>query len=304
MQYFSTWNEVVASVKKLTAVKKVVVAAAQDEHSLEAVAEVARDGLVAPVLVGDREAISPLIEKLGLPVKADDLHHEPDVEKAARLAVELVRRGRGDFLMKGLLETSQLLKAVVDKEHGLGRGRLMSHVAYQKIPQYHKMLITTDGGMVVYPTLEQKKEILENAVDMLLAMGYDRPKVAVLAGVEKVNPKMPETVDADALKAMNLAGEIKNCLVEGPISMDLALVKAKAVIKKYASEVAGEADILLMPNLCTGNCVGKAFTEMAGAKMAGLIMGARAPIVVTSRGSSAEEKYLSLVLAAASTHSN
>jgi len=300
MQYFKDWDEVIGSVKKLASVKRVVVAAAQDEHSLKAVAGVAKDGLVAPVLVGDRDRIRPLADQVGLTVKDGDIRHEPDVEKAARLSVSLIRQGEGDFLMKGALETGQLLKAVVDKEEGLGLGRLMSHVAYQKIPAYHKMLITTDGGMVVYPTLEQKREILENAVSMLSAMGYDRPKVAVLAGVEKVNPKMPETVEAAALKEMNQKGEIRGCLVEGPISMDLALVREKAEIKKYESEVAGEADILVMPNLCTGNCVGKAFVEMAGARMAGLIMGAKVPIVVTSRGSSAEEKYLSLVLAAAS----
>jgi phosphate butyryltransferase len=301
MQYLKDWPEVIRNVKALPSVKRVVVAAAQDEHSLEAVKEVAKEGLVAPVLVGDKALIEPILSKIGLSVPAKDIHHEPDVEKAASLSVALIREGQGDFLMKGILETSQLLKAVVDKENGLGQGRLMSHVAYQHMSAYHKMLLTTDGGMVVYPTLEQKKEILLNAVEMLLSMGYDQPKVAVLAGVEKLNPKMIETVEADALKEMNKKGEIKNCLVEGPISMDLALVKEKAKIKKYESEVAGEADILLFPNLCTGNCVGKAFIEMAGAKMAGLIIGARVPIVLTSRGASAEEKYLSLVLAAASS---
>jgi phosphate butyryltransferase len=277
----------------------VVVAAAQDEHSLEAVAAVARAGLVSPVLVGDSEKIRPLVEKYGLSVRDEDLHHVPEVEEAARVSVKLVREGAGDFLMKGFLETGQLLKAVVDKDSGLGCGKLISHVAYQKIPSYHKMLATTDGGMVVYPNLEQKIGILQNAVDLLLSLGYKKPKVGVLAGVEKVNQKMIETVEADAIKQIYLNGQIKNCLVEGPISLDLALVKEKALIKNYQSEVAGQVDILVMPNLCTGNCVGKALTEMAGAKMAGLIVGAKVPIVVTSRGSSAEEKYYSLTLAAA-----
>jgi phosphate butyryltransferase len=301
MKLFKDWDEVIKSVKGLSSAKRAVISAAQDEHSLESVAQVAKDGLVIPVLVGDKDKIKPLVDKYSISVKPEDIYHVPDVEEAARFSVKLIRDGKGDFLMKGILETSQLLKAVVDKENGLGRGKLMSHVAYQKIPSYHKMLATTDGGMVVYPTLEQKREILENAVDMLLAMGYECPKVGVLAGVEKLNPKMVETVDGDALKQLNVKGEIKNCIVEGPISMDLALVKEKAVIKNYKSEVAGDADILLMPNLCTGNCVGKAFTETAGAKMAGLIVGAKVPIVVTSRGSSAEEKYFSLTLAAASS---
>lgn len=300
MDYLKNWGEVIGRLSSLSSPKRVVVAAAEDEHSLEAVARVAQDGLVRPLLVGRAEAVAGLAEKVGLTLGTNDIRNEPDHEKAAALAVSLVRAGEGDFLMKGALETGQLLKAVVDKEQGLGRGRLMSHIAFQEVPAYHKMLLTTDGGMVIYPDLDQKKQILENAVDMLLALGYEKPKAAVLAGVEKVNPKMPETVDGAALKEMNLKGEIKNCLVEGPISLDLALVKEKARLKNYESPVAGEADILLMPNLCTGNCVGKTLLELAGAKMAGLILGARAPIVVTSRGASAEEKYLSLVLAAAS----
>jgi phosphate butyryltransferase len=301
MKFFKDWDEVISAVKGHSTPKKVVVAAAQDEHSLQAVAQAAKDGLASPVLVGKIEQIKAIADKFSLKVNQEDLYDVADVEEAARFSVSLVRQGKGDFLMKGILETSQLLKAVVDKEKGLGRGVLMSHMAYYKIPSYHKMLASTDGGMVVYPTLEQKKAILENAVDMLLSMGYERPKVGVLAGVEKVNPKMIETVEGDALKQMNIKGEIKNCIVEGPISLDLALSNQKAVIKKYQSEVAGDVDILLMPNLCTGNCVGKAFTETAGAKMAGLVVGAKAPIVVTSRGASTQDKYYSLTLAAASS---
>ncbi|MDR2366578.1 MAG: bifunctional enoyl-CoA hydratase/phosphate acetyltransferase [Deltaproteobacteria bacterium] len=299
MEYYKDWDEVIKSVRGGDKVKKVVVASGQDDHSIEAVAKVAQDGLVSPVLVGDINLIKPLLDKYGLKVDPENIHHQPDPNEAAKTSVKLIKENKGDFLMKGSLETSQLLKAVVDKENGLGKGRLMSHVAYQQMPAYHKMLVSTDGGMVVNPDLLQKKEILQNAVDTLLALGYDKPKVAVLAAVEKVNPKMPESVDGEALKIMNQKGEITGCVVEGPISMDLALVKEKAVIKKYESPVAGDADILLVPNIVTGNCVGKAFIEMAGAKMAGLIVGAKVPIVVTSRASSAEEKYLSLILAAA-----
>lgn len=300
MQCYYNWDEVIQNVKALPGIRRVVVVAAHEEHTLEAVWGVVKDGLVEPVLVGDEPKIKELTAKLGMIVKPENIYDEPDLDKAASLGVRLIHEGKGDFLMKGILDTSQLLKAVVNKETGLGKGGLMSHVAFQKIPNYHKMLMTTDGGMVLNPDLWQKKAIIENAVDMLLSLGYDNPKVAVLAGVEKVNPKMPETLDGAALKEMNQKGEIKNCIVEGPISLDLALVKERAVVKKYESEVAGDADILVSPNLCTGNVLGKSFVEMSGAKMAGLIMGAAVPIVVTSRGSSAEEKYLSLVLAAAS----
>ena len=301
MQYLKNWEEVIESVKGLSSVQRVVIAAAHDEHTLEAVRDVQKDGLVQPVLVGDKGKIKELLAKLGMQVADADIYDEPDVEKAAALAVKLIHDKKGDFLMKGILETSQLLKAVVNKETGLGTGRLMSHVSFQQMPKYHKMLMATDGGMVLYPTLEQKKDIILNAVSMLRSLGYDKPKVAVLAAVEKVNPKMPETLDGAALKEMNQKGEIAGCIVEGPISMDLSLVKERAVVKKYESEVAGDADILVSPNICTGNCIGKLMVEMAGAKMAGLILGAQVPIVLTSRGSSAEEKYLSLVLAAAST---
>ncbi|MDR1920508.1 MAG: bifunctional enoyl-CoA hydratase/phosphate acetyltransferase [Candidatus Adiutrix sp.] len=299
MLFYKNWDEVIKSVKTLPVARKVVVAAAEDEHALEAVHEVVRDGLAEPILVGGRAGVEAVCARLGLEVAPGNIYDEPEPEAAARLAVALVREGRGDFLMKGALETSQLLKAVVNKETGLGLGKLMSHAAYLEIPRYHKMLVITDGGMVPYPSLEQKKEILEHAVGMLRTLGYDQPKVAVLAGLEKVNPKMKETVEAGALKEMNQRGEITGCLVEGPISMDLALTAEKAALKKYESPVAGEADILLAPDLCLGNCVSKALIEMAGARMAGLVMGARCPIVVTSRASSAEEKYLSLVLAAA-----
>jgi len=300
MEYLKNWDEVIESVRSLREPRRVIVVAANDLHTLEAVRNTMRDGLVKPVLVGNKKEILNYCGQLGIEMPETDIYDEPDVERAAALAVQLIREGKGDFLMKGRLETGQMLKAVVNKETGLGKGRLMSHVAYQEVPTYHKMLLTTDGGMVLAPTLEQKADLIRNAVEMLRALGYDRPKVGVLAGVEKANPKMPETLDGAALKEMNLRGEIEGCVVEGPISLDLALVKERAEVKRYESEVAGDADILLVPNLCTGNVLGKSLVEMAGAKMAGLILGAQVPIVVTSRGSSSEEKYLALVLAAAS----
>lgn len=301
MQYFKDWDAVIEGLRSKGKLRRVVVAAAHETHTLEAVRDVVHDGLVKPVLVGDRDQILSISNNLNLKVSPEDIYDEPDEERAAALSVSLIREGKGDFLMKGILETGQLLKAVVNKESGLGTGRLMSHIAYQSVPAYHKMLLTTDGGMVLYPSLEQKADLLRNAVGLLRCLGYERPKVAVLAGVEKVNEKMPETVDAAKLKDMYAKGEITDCVVEGPISLDLALVKERSIVKGYHSEVAGDADILLVPNLCTGNILGKTLVEMAGAKMAGLIVGARVPIVVTSRGSSAEEKYLALVLAAAST---
>jgi phosphate butyryltransferase len=201
--------------------------------------------------------------------------------------------------MKGKLETDEMLKPVVNKESGIGTGRLMSLFVIFESPYYHKLLVVTDGGMVTYPTLEQKKAIIENTVGTLEALGYENPKIAVLAAVEKLNPKMPETVDADALYRMNLEGGIKGCIVAGPVSLDLSLDPEAAAIQGYRSPVAGDADVIIGPNIHTGNALGKSITVLGGGRMAGIVVGARVPVIVTSRGSSSEEKYLSLALAAA-----
>jgi phosphate butyryltransferase len=209
-----------------------------------------------------------------------------------------VNEKKADLIMKGKIQTADLLRAVVDKERGLRTGSVMSHIAIHEVPSYHKLLAVTDGGMMMYPKLEEKKQIIENAVKTFIAMGYENPKVAVLAAVENVNPKMPETVEADALKMMNVKGEIKNCIIEGPISYDLTMSKESAEIKGFNSPVTGEVDILVVPNITAGNLLGKALIYSAGAKMAGFIVGAKVPIVLTSRGATAEEKYLSLVISA------
>ncbi len=222
----------------------------------------------------------------------------PDLAEAARKAVSLVVEGKADFLMKGKLDTSVLLKAVVNKECGLGQGRTMSHFTMFQVPGYHKLLVPVDGGMVTYPTLEQKRDIICNTVDTLRSMGYDMPKVGVVTCVEKVNPKMPETVEADLLKQMNENGEISGCIVEGPISYDCAVSREIADFKGFQSPCAGDCDVLVAPNIHAGNIMGKMLAVTCGAKMAGFIVGAKCPIVMTSRGSSPEEKYLSIVISA------
>lgn len=296
---YNDFDQLIEKVKNFPTMKRVAVAAAEDEHTLEAVFKARSEGIVEPILVGNKERIKEIIKSMGESFQDENIHNANDVVESAELAVKLVNENKADFLMKGILETSTLLKAVVNKETGLGTGKIMSHFVIQKIPSYHKMLVTTDGGMMMYPTLEQKKAILENAVDTLIAIGYDKPKVAILAAVEKVNPKMPETLDADALAKMNQNGEIKNCIVEGPLSFDIAIDKEIAQIKGFISEVAGDADVLIVPNITAGNILGKSLVVAAKAKMAGFIVGAKVPIVLTSRGSSSEEKYLSIVMSAA-----
>ena len=202
--------------------------------------------------------------------------------------------------MKGKLDSAVLLRAVANKETGLGKGGVMSSFMLFEVPNYHKLISVVDGGMVAYPTLEQKKAIIENTVGALRDLGYVCPKAAVLACVEKVNPKMPETVEADALAQMNRRGEIKNCIVEGPLSYDCAMSREIAEYKGLESKIAGDVDILAAPDIHTANIMGKVMTVTAKGKMAGYIVGAKCPIVLASRWTSAEEKYLSIVISAAS----
>ncbi|CCX59279.1 putative uncharacterized protein [Blautia hydrogenotrophica CAG:147] len=294
---YKKFEELLALVDTKADKKTVALVRAEDDHALEAVAEVVKKGLIDAVLVGNREAIKKTAEKIGFSVTDDQIVDAEDSESAAAEGVKLIREGRADFLMKGKLETSQMLRPVVNKQTGLNKGGVMSHVSLTEVPAYHKMVLTTDGGMLPYPTLEQKKHIIENAVYVMNRLGYEEPKVCVLAASETPNPKMPESMEAAALKEMNQKGEIENCIVEGPISFDLAMVKEKAEIKGYESPCAGDADILIVPNIHAGNILGKCLIEMANSKMAGLIVGAQCPIVLTSRGASSEEKFNSLMLA-------
>lgn len=296
---FTNFDQLIEKVKGYPAKKRMAVAAAGDTHTLEAVMHARKEGIVEPILVGDKAEILRILAELNEIVADENIYDYADVKDAAEFAVKLVKEGKADFLMKGKLDTAVILKAVVNKEKGLGQGRTMSHFTMFEVPTYHKILCPVDGGMVTYPTLEQKKDIINNTVETLISMGYDCPKVGVLACVEKVNPKMPETVEARELKEMNERGEIKNCIVEGPISYDCAISKEIAEFKGFESPVSGDVDVLVAPNIHAGNIMGKMLACTCKARMAGFIVGAKCPIVLTSRGSSAEEKYLSIVVSAA-----
>ncbi|NCB63709.1 MAG: phosphate butyryltransferase [Clostridia bacterium] len=295
---YQTFAELIAAAKGAPQAARMAVAAAGDEHTIEAVLKARSEGIIIPVLVGDKKLIDEALTHLGETVPDEDIYDIPDLAESARFAVALVKSGKAAFLMKGKLDTSVLLKAVVDKENGLGKGGVMSHFTAFEVPSYHKLIVPVDGGMVTYPTLEQKKCIIENTVGALRDMGYDCPKVGVVTCVEKLNPKMPETAEADALKQMNQRGEITGCIVEGPISYDCAMSKEIADFKGFESPCAGDCDVLVAPNIHAGNIMGKMLAVTCGAKMAGFIVGAKCPIVMTSRGSSPEEKYLSIVISA------
>lgn len=298
---FHNFNELIEKVKGEPAKKIMAVACANDDHTLEAVVHARREGIIEPLLVGDEKIITGILEKLGENIPKENIYHVPeeDLKQACEIAVKLVSEGKADFLMKGKVDTKIILKEVVNKEYGLGMGRLMSHFTMFEIPSYHKLILPVDGGMVTYPDLNQKKEIIQNTVDTLVKMGYDCPKVGVLTCVEKVNPKMPESVDAAKLQEMNERGEIENCIVEGPVQYDCIMRKDIADFKGLKSRVAGDPDVLVAPNIHAGNIMGKMYAISCGGKMAGFIVGAKCPIVMVSRGSSAEEKYLSIVVSAA-----
>ncbi|AEE92350.1 Phosphate butyryltransferase [Tepidanaerobacter acetatoxydans Re1] len=289
------FDEVINRVGKLPKRKRCAIVAA-DEASITASLAAEEKGLATPVFIGERRNIEVILEQLNAK-KAYEIYDIPDSAEAALLGVRLARNKDVDFIIKGHIETSALLKAVVNKEEGLGIGKLMSHIAFNEISTYHKLLITTDGGMNLYPDVNQKQMIIENSVDILKKLGYDEPKIACLAAVEKVNPKMPESVDAEELKRRNQDGIIKGCIIEGPISFDIAYCREAAKLKNYESLIAGDADVLLVPNITVGNVLGKSLVYAAGGKMAGFVVGAQCPIILTSRSSTAEEKFLSTALA-------
>jgi phosphate butyryltransferase len=297
--YYKNFDEIIETVTQNSEKRKLAVVAAHDIHALESVTLAEDRGLVIPILIGIENEIRSLLDELGRKPAGYRIIDCADIHEAAKIGVRLVKEKEAQLLMKAKLETRDILKAVVDRENGLGIGRLMTFISINEVPWYHKLIFVSDGGMVMYPNTEEKKDIIQNAVDALVALGYDRPKVAILTAIEKVNPKMPETVEAENLKKMNEAGEITNCVVEGPISFDIATIKNNAEEKGFAGEVAGDTDIMIVPNITTGNILGKSLVAVAGAKMAGLILGAAAPIVMTSRSASSEEKLLSITLGAA-----
>ena len=291
-------NELIDTVKSR---KKVTlsVAAAHDEEVLLAIKGAIDNEIVDPILVGDENKIKDIAKEIDLNLEGIKIINETDLEKCAKYAVCEVSSNRADFVMKGLLDTSIILKAVLNSEWGLRTSNLLSHVMIYEVPNYHKLIISTDGGMNIAPNLEQKKQILENAIKATKPLGYETIKVACIAAKEKVSSKMQATVDAKALEDVCKQGEFgDNVIVEGPLAIDLALSKKSCEIKGFDTKVGGDVDILLMPTIEVGNAVGKTMTYMADAKSAGIIMGAKTPVVLVSRADTYESKLYSIAYGA------
>lgn len=275
------------------------VAAAHDEEVLLAVKDACDMNIIKAILIGEEEKIRKIASEINFDLSDVEVINESDLKLCAEKAVKLVSSGKADYVMKGLLDTSIILKEVLNKEYGLRTDSLLSHVMIYEVPSYHKLLILTDGGMNIDPDVSQKKKIADNAIKAAKSLGIENVKVACLAAKEKVNPKMQATLDADELKSMCKDGMFGNgVIVEGPIAFDLAVSKEACKIKGYESEVGGDADILLVPTIETGNGIGKALTYMANAKSAGIIMGAKAPIVLVSRADTHESKLYSIAYGA------
>ena len=273
-----------------------------DEPSLTAVLDAASVGLLAPILVGPSAKIADLAEKLKFDLSRFLIEDVPRSEGAAERAVELVRGGKADLLMKGSLHTDELLSAVVKRESGLRTQRRISHCFIMDIPTYHKPLIITDAAVNVYPTLVDKADIVQNAIDLSHSLGLQRPHVAILSAVETVNPKIQTTLDAAALCKMADRKQITGAVLDGPLAMDNAISKSAAAIKGIDSPVAGEADILVVPDLEAGNMLYKNLTFLAEADGAGIVLGARVPIILTSRADSIRTRLASCAVAVLYAH--
>ncbi len=279
--------------------RKLALAAAHDVHALGAVVSARRNELIDGILIGDEAKIRQIGEEKSFDLSPFLIINETDNAKAAARAVKMVRDGEADILMKGNLSTAILLKAVLNKESGLRTGEQISHLALFEIPAYHKLLGLTDAAMNIAPELCEKVSIIRNAVGYFGKLGIDKPKVAVLSAVETVNPAMKSSMEASAIAKMGDRGQIKNCIIDGPLAFDNAVSEKSAVLKGISSPVAGDADILVADDIDAANGLYKSFIYFASAKCAAVILGAAAPIVLTSRADTDETKLNSIALAAA-----
>ena len=281
-------------------IRRLVLAAAHDSQSLGAVLKAAANKIIKPVLIGDEKEIRKLASEGNYDLEGIQIIDEPDIEKTLEMAVKLVNKKEADILMKGKVGTSTLLKHVLNKQWGLRTGTLLSHIALFEVETYHKLIAVTDVAMNIAPNLKEKITIVNNSVSCLNMLGIEMPKVAVLGAVEMVNESMQATLDAALLSKMNQRDQIKNCIIDGPLAFDNAISLDSAIKKGIRSEVAGDTDLLLMPDIEVGNVLYKSLVFFARAKVAALILGAAVPIVLTSRSDSEQAKYDSILLAAAS----
>lgn len=282
--------------------RRIAVAKAEDEEVFLALDQARREKIAQGVLVGSKEKITALAKKNGISLSEYELMEEDDPLRASLLCSQLINQKKADVMMKGLLDTGIFMKGILDREKGLSTGKLLTHVAVFEIPDFPRLLLLTDVAVNIAPTLQEKAQIIQNAVDLALRLGIEEPKVACIAATEKVNPeKMPATVDAACLSMMAKRGQIKGAIVDGPFGLDNAVSGESARIKGVESPIAGKADILLCPDIETGNVIYKTLIEFAKAKCGAIVLGTKAPVVLTSRADSHETKFMSIALGVANS---
>jgi phosphate butyryltransferase len=286
------------SAAKANAPRRMAIVAAHDPEVLVSVDEAQRQGIAAATLIGDATAIEAIASAGGLALDNTEIVHETDEVLAARKAVALAREGQADVVVKGQLKTTELLGAVLDRHTGVRDKKLLTHVGIFEIPGYDRLLYVSDSGVVLYPNIWQKLEIIRNVVDVAHRLGLDEPKIAIIAAFEIVHPKSTASIDALALARMATEGWVKGAIVDGPLALDLAISPESARIKQARSPIAGKADILIVSSVATGNIAAKAMQYFGKARMAGLVVGAKVPIVINSRADNAETRLLSMALAA------
>ena len=290
-----TFKEVLEKAKE-HGPKKMSVASAQAEDVLRAVEAARKEGLTESILVGDKKEIVQIAEKMGINLANYEIIDKPDKTETAKFAVELVRNKKASILMKGMMGTARILKAILDKDVGLRTNRMLSHAYVLEVKGYDRIITITDGAMNISPDLNQKAQILQNAIYFCHSLGIEKPKVAVLAALELVNPDMPTTIDAACLAKMSERGQIVGGIVDGPLAFDNAISKEAALHKGIESPVSGEVDILLAPDIEVANIFAKGLVYLAKAQPAGVLLGAKAPVVLVSRSDSAESKLYSIAL--------
>jgi len=277
--------------------KKVISIAMPESLSiLEAVKELKEEGMIDAVLVGDSENIKKLLDDVRLDIDRKNIIHATDPVEAGYLSVQAIKDGAADILMKGRIPTPDLMKAVLDKEKGLRKGKLLSHVTVAEAPNYDRLLIVSDGGINIRPDIEKKIQIIKNAIVLAKSLGIAHPNIGILCPIERVNPKIPETVDAAELVRLTEKGEFGDVSLEGPIAMDVILSEEAAAKKGIESKIAGKTDIIIVHDVTTGNAILKTLIWLVGAKVGGVVLGAKVPIVLLSRSDTKKEKMLSMLL--------
>jgi phosphate butyryltransferase len=276
---------------------RLVVASAEDEAVIEAVSKARDLGLDKIILIGDQVEMEKIAHRQNINLNQFEIIHEKETTFAAAKAVSFIKDDKADMVMKGLVESAVFLRAVLKRDMGINLGKTISHVSVLEVPNYHKLMMLTDGAIIIAPSLNDKKAIVTNAVNLAHSMGIEVPKVALLAAIETVNPeKMPCTADAAILTQMNRRGEFLDCVIDGPLAFDNVVSENSIKVKKIDSPVAGDADILIVPSIEVGNILYKSLVYMGNAKSAGLVLGTRVPVILTSRADSPETKLASIAL--------